>query len=84
MNPWMAGARIDDAASGCAAMNTVGLDPRIARGMWAQLALRAKRIAAGDKPLGWKVGFGAPAAMKKLEITLKRSNSLRSAIPKRR
>jgi 2-keto-4-pentenoate hydratase len=64
----MAGVRIDDAASGRAAMNTVRLDPRIARGMRTQLALRAKRIAAGEKPLGWKVGFGAPAAMKKLEI----------------
>ncbi len=68
MNPWMAGARIDDAASGRGAMNTARLDPRIERGMRAQLALRAKRIAAGEKPLGWKVGFGAPAAMKKLDI----------------
>jgi len=68
MNPWMAGVRIDDAASGRAAMNTVRLDPRIGRGMRAQLALRAERIAAGEKPLGWKVGFGAPAAMKKLQI----------------
>jgi 2-keto-4-pentenoate hydratase len=68
MNPWMAGVRIDGAASGRAAMNSVRLDPRIERGMRAQLALRAERIAAGDKPLGWKVGFGAPAAMKKLQI----------------
>ena len=43
-------------------------DPRIERGMRVQLALRAQRIAAGEMPLGWKVGFGAPAAMKKLEI----------------
>jgi len=44
-------------------------DPRIARGMKEQLANRRARIEAGDRPLGWKVGFGAPAAMEKLEIT---------------
>ena len=44
-------------------------DPRIARGMTAQLATRRARIAAGEQPLGWKVGFGAPAAMAKLGIT---------------
>jgi 2-keto-4-pentenoate hydratase len=49
-------------------MNAGSIDPRIARGMQAQLALRARRIAAGEKPLGWKVGFGAPAAMQKLAI----------------
>jgi len=43
-------------------------DPRIARGMATQLAQRRARIAAGEKPLGWKVGFGAPAAMKALNI----------------
>jgi 2-keto-4-pentenoate hydratase len=43
-------------------------DPRIARGMKAQLAKRRERIAAGEKPLGWKVGLGAPAAMQKLGI----------------
>jgi len=49
-------------------MNAASIDPRIARGMRAQLALRARRIAAGEKSLGWKVGFGAPAAMQKLAI----------------
>jgi 2-keto-4-pentenoate hydratase len=44
-------------------------DPRIARGMQAQLEARHKRITAGDAPLGWKVGFGAPAAMTKFGIT---------------
>ena len=44
-------------------------DPRIARGMEAQLDRWRERIAAGEKPLGWKVGFGAPAAMGKLGIT---------------
>lgn len=43
-------------------------DPRIARGMKAQLALRHARLDAGEKPLGWKVGFGAPAAMARLAI----------------
>ena len=43
-------------------------DPRIANGMTAQLAKRRERIAAGEKPLGWKVGFGAPAAMERLNI----------------
>lgn len=44
-------------------------DPRIARGMRAQLAERRGRIAAGEQPLGWKVGFGAPAAMERLGIS---------------
>jgi 2-keto-4-pentenoate hydratase len=44
-------------------------DPRIARGMTAQLAKRRARIDAGETPLGWKVGFGAPEAMKNLAIT---------------
>lgn len=44
-------------------------DARIARGMEAQLAARRARIAAGEKPLGWKLGFGAPAAMQKLGIS---------------
>jgi len=44
-------------------------DPRIARGMTEQLASRRVRIAAGAAPLGWKVGFGAPAMMEKFKIT---------------
>jgi 2-keto-4-pentenoate hydratase len=44
-------------------------DPRIVRGMTAQFALRRRRLDAGDKPLGWKVGFGAPAQLKQLNIT---------------
>ena len=43
-------------------------DPRIARGMEQQLATRRARIAAGEKPLGWKVGLGAPPAMERLKI----------------
>src|SRR5436853_5813088 len=43
-------------------------DPRIARGMENQLATRRARIAAGETPLGWKVGLGAPPAMARLNI----------------
>ena len=43
-------------------------DPRIARGMEKQLATRRVRIAAGEKPIGWKVGLGAPPAMERLRI----------------
>jgi 2-keto-4-pentenoate hydratase len=42
--------------------------PLIRKGMSAQLATRRARLAAGEKPLGWKVGLGAPAAMQKLGI----------------
>ena len=44
-------------------------DPRIARGMKAQIAKRRAHIDTGEPPLGWKVGFGAPAAMVKFGIT---------------
>jgi 2-keto-4-pentenoate hydratase len=37
--------------------------------MQAQLDLRRQRLEGGDKPLGWKVGFGAPAMLKLLNIT---------------
>jgi len=45
-------------------------DPRIARGMQRQLAERRARIAAGEKPLGWKVGLGAKPAMDRLNIKM--------------
>jgi 2-keto-4-pentenoate hydratase len=44
-------------------------DPRVVKGMTAQLAERRQRIAAGEKPLGWKMGFGAPGAMKLMQIS---------------
>jgi 2-keto-4-pentenoate hydratase len=39
---------------------------RIARGTAAMLALRRARIEDGARPLGWKVGFGSPAAFELL------------------
>jgi 2-keto-4-pentenoate hydratase len=42
--------------------------PLIKKGMEAQLAKRRARIAAGERPLGWKVGLGAPASMERLGI----------------
>ena len=44
-------------------------NPLIKKGMAAQLEKRRARIAAGEMPLGWKVGFGAPAAMQKLGLS---------------
>jgi 2-keto-4-pentenoate hydratase len=41
-------------------------DPRIERGLLAQLTARRGRIEAGDRSLGWKLGMGVPAAMQKL------------------
>jgi 2-keto-4-pentenoate hydratase len=46
----------------------VARDPRIERGMLAQLTERRRRIEAGEASLGWKLGFGVPAAMAKLGI----------------
>ena len=43
-------------------------DPRIARGMAAQFDLRAKRLASGETPIGWKAGFGAPTPLAKLKL----------------
>ncbi len=44
-------------------------DPRVARGLRAQLELRRTRLAGGDAALGWKVGFGAPAMLQLLQIS---------------
>jgi 2-keto-4-pentenoate hydratase len=44
-------------------------DPRIVRGMAAQLAMRQKRLDAGDRLIGWKVGFGAPALLERFKIS---------------
>ncbi len=44
-------------------------DPRIIRGMQAQAAMRRKRVDGGDKLIGWKVGFGAPAMLERMKIS---------------
>jgi 2-keto-4-pentenoate hydratase len=44
-------------------------DPRVMRGMQAQLELRRRRLDGGDEPLGWKVGFGAPAMLERFGIS---------------
>jgi 2-keto-4-pentenoate hydratase len=44
-------------------------DPRVQKGLLAQLANRRARMDAGGVPIGWKIGFGAPAAMEKLKIS---------------
>jgi 2-keto-4-pentenoate hydratase len=43
-------------------------DPRVASGLRAQLELRRARLAEGDRPVGWKVAFGAPGAMELLGL----------------
>jgi 2-keto-4-pentenoate hydratase len=43
-------------------------NPLIKSGMTAQLAQRRARVAADEKPLGWKVGLGAPASMQRLGL----------------
>jgi 2-keto-4-pentenoate hydratase len=46
----------------------IPLDPRIARGTTRMLERRAVVLASGVGHLGWKVGFGAPAALAALEL----------------
>jgi 2-keto-4-pentenoate hydratase len=41
-------------------------DPRIFRGMTAQLRRRRELLQSGEKALGWKLAFGGPAAMERL------------------
>ena len=43
-------------------------DPRILRGMEALLKARQERLESGEKSIGWKVGFGAPASLNSLRI----------------
>jgi 2-keto-4-pentenoate hydratase len=43
-------------------------DPRIVAGMEMQAEMRQKRLASGDRLIGWKVGFGAPAMLERLKI----------------
>lgn len=41
----------------------------VAAGMAVQAAERRGRIAAGERPIGWKLGFGTPAALQKFALT---------------
>jgi 2-keto-4-pentenoate hydratase len=43
-------------------------DPRVSRGMETLLAVWRKRVAAGERPIGWKMGYGAAAARERLGI----------------
>ena len=69
---WLYRARADPRRRGIGwgtePMSTATDDPRIGRGMAAQLAARRERIAAGEKPIGWKVGFGTQAAMQRFGL----------------
>ncbi len=49
-------------------MSSSGLDPRIARGTARMLESQRAMVTAGGGRLGWKAGFGAPAAMEMLGI----------------
>lgn len=41
----------------------------VAAGMAPQFAERTARIAAGERPIGWKLGFGTPAALAKFSLS---------------
>ncbi|MFP6735107.1 MAG: hypothetical protein VB959_14850 [Rhodospirillales bacterium] len=49
-------------------MSGISDQSAIAKGMQRQLETRAALLLAGAKPLGWKVGFGATAALEMLGI----------------
>jgi len=36
--------------------------------MEIQLERRQERLGSGERPIGWKVGFGAPAALERLQL----------------
>lgn len=48
---------------------TVYDDPRVQRGIDRQLAVRRRVIADGARAIGWKAGFGTPAAMAAIGTT---------------
>jgi 2-keto-4-pentenoate hydratase len=43
-------------------------DPRIERGMAAQLEAMPAALGPGEAPLGWKLGFGSPTSMQRFGI----------------
>jgi 2-keto-4-pentenoate hydratase len=52
-----------------AAPNSAPNDPAALRGLKRALEDRQKKLDAGSQPLGWKVGFGGPAALDMLGIS---------------
>jgi 2-keto-4-pentenoate hydratase len=46
----------------------IARDERVASGMREMLAARDARLRAGERQIGWKLGFGAPAALEALSI----------------
>ena len=61
----------DTDPDGAAVLNAYAAwtDKRIDLGMRQQLRQRKELILAGHNPLGWKLAFGGPAAMERLQIT---------------
>jgi 2-keto-4-pentenoate hydratase len=49
-------------------MSAFRADPRIDKGLRAQLKRRRELIKGGAKAVGWKVGFGAPAMLERLKL----------------
>lgn len=43
--------------------------PEIRRGIERMLSARAEHLAGGERPLGWKLGFGAPASLEKFGLS---------------
>jgi 2-keto-4-pentenoate hydratase len=50
-------------------LSAVRADPRIARGLEAQLRVRRERLAAGEEAVGWKVALNAPPVQQRLGIS---------------
>jgi 2-keto-4-pentenoate hydratase len=50
-------------------MSTMVEDPRLSRGMQAELARRQELLAGGRRAIGWKVGFGAPVWLEKFGVS---------------
>ncbi len=46
-------------------MQHVGGSAHRARHAGASSSMRRQRLAAGDRLIGWKVGFGAPALLER-------------------
>ncbi len=44
-------------------------NPKVREGMKRMLDLRSLRIEAGERPIGWKLGFGAPASLSKFGLS---------------